>query len=146
MPEPEKSFKILLVEDNDADIKLLDILFPQKNVKYHWQVIKDGENAISYLKNPIPDQSSLPNLIMLDLNIPRVNGQKIIQTAKSLDAFKAIPILVLTSSDSDKDIYTSYYNGANCVMIKPSGLQDAKELYGVIEQFWFNAVKLPQRG
>jgi CheY-like chemotaxis protein len=146
MQAHENIFRILLVEDNDADIKLLDILFPQKNNKYHWHVIKDGENAISYLKNPILDQGSLPNLIMLDLNIPRVAGQKIIQTAKSLDAFKAIPIIVLTSSDSEKDIYTSYYYGASCVMIKPSGLQDAKELYGVIEQFWFNTVKLPQRG
>lgn len=139
-----KPIHILLVEDNEGDILLTTEALEEKKIINKVSVVKDGNKAIDFLnkKNEYKD-AELPNLILLDINLPKKNGHEVLQYLKTHDKFRHIPIIMLTTSSSEKDIMMSYKNYANCFITKPVEVNDFIEAVTKIENFWVNIVQLP---
>lgn len=139
-----KSIHILLVEDNEGDILLTTDVLEEKKIINKISVVKDGNKAIDFLnkKNEYKD-AELPNLILLDINLPKKNGHEVLQYIKTNDKFKHIPIIMLTTSSSEKDIMLSYKNYANCFISKPVEVNDFIDAVAKIENFWISIVHLP---
>ena len=108
------------------------------------QAIFGGEEALSYLHKEGEHVAALtPDLILLDLNMPRKDGRKVLEEIKSDDALRHIPVVILTTSSADKDIMTCYELGASCYVVKPIGLSAFEKVVKSIEDFWLTAVKFP---
>lgn len=139
-----KPIHILLVEDNEGDILLTTEALEEKKIVNKISVVKDGDKAIDFLnkKNEYKD-AELPNLILLDINLPKKNGHEVLQYLKTNDKFKHIPIIMLTTSSSEKDIMMSYQHYANCFITKPVEVNDFIEAVTKIENFWVSIVQLP---
>ena len=133
--------KILLVEDNDGDIVLtLEALYDAR-LKNEVQVIKDGAAAISFLSQAAKED--LPDLILLDINLPKIDGKEVLHYIKGSSSLKRIPVVMLTTSSSQTDILDSYNGHANCYITKPVDLNKFFDLVKLIEDFWITIVKLP---
>lgn len=139
-----KPIHILLVEDNEGDILLTTEALEEKKIVNKISVVKDGDKAIDFLnkKNEYKD-AELPNLILLDINLPKKNGHEVLQYLKTNDKFKHIPIIMLTTSSSENDIMMSYKHYANCFITKPVEVNDFIEAVTKIENFWVSIVQLP---
>lgn len=145
MQNQVKLFEILLVEDDPADVDLTQIALSRCQLQVTLQVATNGDEAIDYLhQKQQRDREQLPDLILLDLNLPGLSGREVLQFIKTDDRLKHIPIVVLTSSDSEQDIFKSYKLGANCYVTKPLGLREFEKIARSIEDFWFTVVKLPK--
>jgi CheY-like chemotaxis protein len=141
-----EKFSVLLVEDNEGDIILTKEAL--ESSRYIGQLItqKNGQAAIDYLDNVISGNDSvLPDIILLDINLPKKNGLEVLQYIKSHDKLKHLPVLMLTTSSSEKDIMTSYQNHANCFISKPIEIDQFMELITKVEEFWLNTVAIPNR-
>lgn len=134
-------FKILLVEDNEGDAELTIEALQDLAVKSQIEVINDGEQAISYLSNAgrLKDRK-LPDLILLDLNLPKVDGKEVLLFVKNSEALKKIPVVVLTTSSLESDIAFAYNNHANCYMVKSGNLMEFNKAISALEAFWINSV------
>lgn len=140
----QDTINVLLVEDNEGDILLTRETFAEIESPVNLHVVKDGEEAISFMmKEEQFSDAITPDLILLDLNIPKVNGFDILQKIKKTPNLKLIPIIVLSTSNKDKDILDSYKNYVNCYITKPVDLNEFAEIIQNIEKFWFKTVKLP---
>ena len=139
-----KPVHILLVEDNEGDILLIEEAFDKARLANSITVVRNGEAAIKFLKKE-GDYYSVrhPDLIFLDVNLPRKNGQEVLEFIKTSDDFKQIPVIMLTTSSSDRDIERSYEKHANCYITKPVNVDDFMEAVLSIENFWINLVELP---
>ncbi|MCS6935379.1 MAG: response regulator [Chitinophagales bacterium] len=136
--------RILLVEDNPGDIRLTQEALRESNLDIHLDVVSDGEQAVDFLnRRGKYAQAVLPNIILLDLNLPKKNGIEVLREIKSSDALKRIPVIVLTTSDADHDISKAYGLHANCYILKPVDFDDFAKVIKLVETFWFNTVKLP---
>lgn len=136
--------KILLVEDNEGDIVLTMEALMESQIPNEVIIKKDGEAAISYLRElKLSQPNQLPDLILLDINLPKMNGHEVLTEIKSDPELKKIPIIVLTTSSSENDIQDAYSNHANCYITKPVDVNDFLRVTSKIEEFWFNVVKLP---
>jgi CheY-like chemotaxis protein len=137
--------RILLVEDNPADADLTQVAFETAGgTPAEIEVLANGEEAINYLSRlGIYHDAALPQLVLLDLNLPRVGGLEVLAAIKSLEATRHIPVVVLTSSESSDDIVRSYQLGANCYLTKPFGLGAYREMARRLYEFWLELVKLP---
>jgi len=136
------SIEILLVEDSEGDILLTKKALQRGKFRNNLHVVRDGEEAIEYLSSP---DMVRPDLILLDLNLPRVNGQEVLKFTKTTEALKRIPVIVLTTSESDKDVLQTYDLHANGYIVKPV---DVNQFFGVVSQiqdFWLTVVKLPDK-
>jgi CheY-like chemotaxis protein len=141
-----KPVEILLVEDNAGDILLTVDALKEGRVFNHVNVVKDGEEAVKYLKKQGEfAQVITPDLILLDINLPKKNGLQVLQEIKSDPELKKIPVVVLTSSSADEDIINAYDNHVNCYIRKPIELDNFIEVIKKIEDFWFSIVKLPNQ-
>lgn len=139
-----KSVHILLVEDNEGDIYLIKEAFEQIKLVNNISVLKDGEKAIQFLlKTDSFRDAETPDLIILDVNLPRKNGHEVLEFIKKDETLKLIPVIILTTSSSDKDIRRSYENYANCYITKPVEVDAFLNTIISIEDFWINIVKLP---
>ena len=139
-----KPVEILLVEDNEGDILLIREAFEEAKLATILSVVKDGEKAIHYLeKKENYKDVKTPDLIILDINLPRVNGHEVLEFIKTNDDLKTIPVIMLTTSSSEKDIIKSYEKHANCFITKPVEVDDFLEAVLYIEHFWISVVKLP---
>ena len=139
-----RPIKLLLVEDDRGDSDLIEEAFEDSTYPVKISLVRDGIQAIAYLQRKDEyANASLPDLILLDLNLPRMGGQEVLKTIKSDDNFKHIPVIILTTSDSQEEILMAYNLGANCYLCKPLGLQEFMELIRTIENYWFTVVKLP---
>lgn len=139
-----KPVEILLVEDNEGDILLIREAFEEAKLATILSVVKDGEKAIHYLeKKENYKDVKTPDLIILDINLPRINGHEVLEFIKSNDDLKTIPVIMLTTSSSEKDIIKSYEKHANCFITKPVEVNDFLEAVLDIEHFWISVVKLP---
>jgi CheY-like chemotaxis protein len=137
--------KILLVEDNEGDIVLTQEAFEMANIQSEIAVVRDGEQAISYLtKSGAFQDATEPDLILLDINLPRKNGQEVLHFIKTDPKFKHIPVIMLTTSSSEKDINEAYKNQASCYIIKPVEVDAFLNIIVEIENFWGNIVELPR--
>jgi len=139
-----KPVEILLIEDNPGDVRLIKEGLKENKVLNNLNVVKDGEKAIEFLKREgIYSQAPVPELIILDLNLPRKNGKEVLEYIKTNDELKLVPVVVLTSSKAEEDIISSYELNANCYITKPVNLDDFISVVKSIEFFWLCIVKLP---
>jgi CheY-like chemotaxis protein len=136
--------EILLVEDNEGDIRLTQEAFRDSQVGNHLNVVRDGVEAIAFLKREDPYANAVrPDIILLDLNLPKRNGIEVLAEIKQDDQLKRIPVIVLTSSQAEPDILSSYDLHANCFISKPIDLDRFLRVVQSIEDFWLTIVKLP---
>jgi len=139
-----KPCTILLVEDDAADAHLTRMAFQEGRVHLDLQHVENGEEAFAYLKEEGAYQGRpKPDLILLDLNMPRMDGRQFLHEVKQYDDFRAIPIVVLTTSDAESDIYASYDRGAAGFIVKPVSVDDFVHQIQKLENYWFELVKRP---
>ncbi len=133
-----------LVEDDPGDVELTQEALKNSKLLIELNVVNDGEEAIAYLRQEGEYAEALrPSLILLDLNLPGMNGREVLQEIKNDDRLRLIPVVVLTTSDLQKDILNSYELGGNCYLTKPVSLKDFMKIVQFIEAFWLTVVKLP---
>jgi two-component system, chemotaxis family, response regulator Rcp1 len=138
---------VLLVEDSPGDVRLTQEAFREANRTIHLQVTADGVEAMAFLRQQGKHvDAPRPNLILLDLNLPKMDGREVLARIKDDESLKAIPIVILTTSDSEVDIVKSYKLQANCYLCKPVQLHEFESLVKSINDFWLTRVKLPQQG
>ena len=142
--QPLSPVEILLVEDNPGDVRLLQEAFKEGGLTCRLNITRDGEQAMAYLHKQGPyAESPRPSLILLDLNMPRMDGRELLAEIKSERKLSRIPIVILSTSTDQKDIQKAYELHANCYLPKPSDLDSLIQLSKVIEGFWLNAALLP---
>jgi CheY-like chemotaxis protein len=135
---------VLLVEDNPGDADLVRETLEASKIRIAIDVVVDGTEALAYLlRQGAYAAATLPDLILLDLNLPRMGGREVLAEIKRHPALRSIPVVVLTSSDLEQDISKSYELGANCYVTKPVGLQAFQSIVRAVEGFWFTVVRLP---
>ncbi len=135
---------ILLVEDNLGDIGLIKLCFKKLSLLNKLQIVNDGIQAIEYLKHQGKYVgSTLPSLILLDLNLPKKNGHEVLEEIKKDNDIKNIPVVMLTTSSSESDINKSYSLGVNSYIIKPIDFDRFMEIMEMIAKYWLNIVRLP---
>ena len=134
---------ILLVDDNEGDILLTREALEEAKIINRISVAYDGIEAIQFLRNNGP-YSGAPDLILLDINLPKMDGKEVLSIIKNDPDLKRIPVIMLTTSSSEKDILTSYDNHANCYITKPVDLERFMDVVRTIEDFWISIVKLPK--
>ena len=137
--------EVLLVEDSPGDVRLTREAFKDAKVHINLHVASDGAEAMDFLnhegKHPNVPR---PDLILLDLNLPKKDGREVLEEIKQSPALKSIPVVILTTSASDADILRSYRLHANCYITKPVGLDGFLEVVRSIDSFWLSVVKLPR--
>jgi len=138
--------RVLLVEDSAGDARLTQEAFCDADPTIRWHVATDGVEAMAFLNRTGDHSSALrPDLILLDLNLPKMDGREVLARVKDNENLKSIPIVILTTSDAEADIVSSYRLHANCFMSKPVQLEDFETLVKSINDFWLTRVKLPQQ-
>ena len=141
-----ESIHILLVEDNEGDILLTSEAFEEGKIRNKLSVVRDGTEAKDFLnKKGKYVKAMTPDLILLDVNLPKMNGHEVLKYIKQHKDFRIIPVIMLTTSSSKKDIDSSYRNYANCYITKPLEIEDFMKAVAKIEEFWVNLVKLPSK-
>lgn len=136
--------KILLVEDNEGDVILTLEALKEGRIKNSVNVVRDGEQAIFYLdKKEGYADAITPDLILLDINLPRIDGLEVLSYIKQSESLKTIPVVMLTTSSSRNDIQSAYASYANCYITKPVDFNKFMDVIGSIEHFWISLVKLP---
>jgi two-component system, chemotaxis family, response regulator Rcp1 len=140
-----KEIHILLIEDNEGDIVLTIEALKEARISNTIDVVRDGEKAMKFLyKEGEFSNAATPDLILLDINLPKIDGKEVLANIKNSDKLKVIPVVMLTTSDSEKDIFESYHNHANCYITKPVGFQSFIEVIHTIKEFWITIVQLPK--
>ena len=140
----ERVVEILLVEDNPGDARLAKEALRESSIKNNLYMVDDGEKALDFLyKRGNFKSAPHPDLVLLDLNLPRISGHQILAIIKAEDTLRKIPVVVLTMSSSQKDIEESYNLNANCYVTKPLDLNEFIEVFERIQNFWLRTVKLP---
>jgi two-component system, chemotaxis family, response regulator Rcp1 len=135
---------ILLVEDNPGDVTLTRLALREGHIINNLHVAVDGEDALNFLYCRGNYQNAVrPNLILLDLNLPKKNGREVLEIIKNDDELKDIPVCILTGSKAEEDIVKSYKLHANCYIVKPVDFQQFLEVVKSLEDFWFNIVRIP---
>jgi CheY-like chemotaxis protein len=137
--------QILLIEDSAADIRLTREVFSEGKFVNELHVTRDGEEALDFLfqRGNYP-AAPRPDLVLLDLNLPKIDGREVLDVMKSDTALSSIPVAVLTTSAADRDIVQSYGLGANCYLTKPVDLAEFITVVTKIEEFWLGIVRLPR--
>ncbi len=145
-PADLREVEILLVEDNPGDVGLTEAALEESKIRNTLHVVNDGEAALSFLRREGDDSfAPRPDLILLDLNLPKKDGREVLSEIKSDPDLKRIPVVVLTASDAEQDILKSYDLQANCYISKPLDLDSFVKVISAIEEFWLAIVKLPPR-
>jgi len=135
---------ILLIEDNPGDVRLTQEAFKEGSIDIQLDVVMDGVEAIKYLKKEMPyNQATTPDLILLDLNLPKKDGREVLQDIKTDNNLKRIPVVVLTTSNAQQDILKSYNLHVNCYVNKPVDFDKFFDIIQKIEDFWLGTAILP---
>ncbi len=136
--------EVLLVEDSPGDVRLTREAFREANKSIHLHVACDGVEAMAFLKREgAHDRAPRPDIILLDLNLPKMDGREVLAHIKDDEDLKTIPIVILTTSEAEADIVKSYHLQANCYLSKPVQLEAFESLVKSINDFWLTKVKLP---
>jgi chemotaxis family two-component system response regulator Rcp1 len=136
---------VLLVEDSPGDVRLTQEAFKDAKVHLNLHVAMDGAKAMAFLKREGEHaKAPRPDLILLDLNLPKKDGREVLAEIKESPTLKSIPVVVLTTSSSEADILRSYQLHANCYITKPVGLEGFLTVVRSIDSFWLSVVKLPR--
>jgi CheY-like chemotaxis protein len=136
---------VLLVEDSPGDVRLTREAFKDAKVHINLHVALDGTEAMAFLRNEGEHANvPRPDLILLDLNLPKKDGREVLKEIKESPTLKSIPVVILTTSESEADILRSYQLHANCYITKPVGLDGFLKVVNSIDSFWLSVVKLPR--
>src|SRR6056297_80209 len=139
------SIEILLVEDSPGDQRLTKEALKEGKINNNLYIVEDGEEALAFLKKQEPFTTvPKPDLILLDLNLPKMNGQEVLKIIKADETLKRIPVVILTTSQADEDILNAYNLNANCYITKPVDFDQFIHVVNKIQEFWFTIVKLPE--
>ena len=145
MDEHVRQWNILLVEDNPADIRLTQEALKELQVQHRLQVAEDGIAALKYLTAVFEDHlGSRPDIILLDLNLPRMNGLEVLAVIKASEQMKTIPVIVMSSSAAHEDIARAYRLNANCYTQKPMDIDQFFKVMKNIRSFWLETALLPE--
>ena len=140
-----KNLHLLLVEDNEGDVLLTKEALLSGKAVNQISVVRDGKAAIDYLTLEDASQNNtLPDLILLDINLPKKSGHQVLQFIKNTEYLKQIPVIMLTTSSSETDVELAYKNYVNCFIAKPVDVQEFMHAVREIENFWMNIVTLPE--
>ena len=136
--------EILLIEDNEGDIFLTTQAFSSAKVVNNLNVVRDGEEAMKYLtRSGSFANAPRPDLVLLDLNLPRRDGRQVLADMKADPELRSIPTVILTSSQAEQDVVKAYDLQANAYIVKPVDFENLGRIVSAIENFWFSVVKLP---
>ncbi|MFB6296106.1 MAG: response regulator [Halobacteriales archaeon] len=136
--------EILLVEDNPGDVRLTEKAFEDVKLANNLHVVTDGVEAMAFLRQEGEfADSPRPDIVLLDLNLPKKDGSEVLAEVKTDDDLKDIPVVVLTSSEAEEDVIETYNNHANAYLTKPVDFDGFTEIVKKIEGFWFTLVKFP---
>lgn len=136
--------EILLVEDNPGDVELTTLAFEESQLQVHLNVVEDGVAALDFLhRHSVYAKAPNPDLVLLDLNLPRKSGHEVLAEIKADKNLRRIPVVILTTSLAEEDILRAYNLYANCYIKKPVGFSQFMEVIKSIEDFWFKIVRLP---
>jgi len=139
-----RAIEIFLVEDNPGDARLAVEALREAKVKNHLNWVADGVEALAYLRREGKFANAVrPDLILLDLNLPRKDGREVLSEIKADEKLKRIPVVILTTSQAEEDILKAYHLSANCYITKPVDLEQFIKVVKSIEEFWLTIVKLP---
>lgn len=137
--------EILLVEDNEDDVVLTTAAFKKGKVSNNMNVVGDGVEALAFLRREGQFSAApRPDIILLDLDLPRMDGHELLKIIKDDPEFSAIPVVILTTSKAEEDIIKSYKSHSNCFVTKPVLMEDFERVIRTLEDFWFLIVRLPQ--
>jgi two-component system response regulator len=140
-----KPIEILMVEDSPTDVLITEEALEQAKVRNHLHVVEDGVQAMAFLHQEDPyTQVPRPDLILLDLNLPRKDGREVLAEIKADEHLKTIPVVILTTSRAEEDVLRAYGLHANCYITKPVDFTRFMEVVRAIENFWFTVVTLPE--
>ena len=146
-PEPQAAVRpitVLMVEDDPDDVYLTQEALRSGRLQITMQVVSDGASAMQYLRGEQEYAGSRrPDLVLLDLNLPRMDGREVLAALKEDPELSDIPVVILTTSEAEEDITSSYRHHANCYISKPVGIDKFRSVVASIESFWFTVVKLP---
>lgn len=139
-----RPIEILLVDDNPADVDLTLEALHEAKLRNHVRVAQDGVVAMEMLRREGPNAGTpLPDLVLLDLNMPRMDGREVLKEVKDDPALKRIPIVVLTTSEAEKDVLDAYEQRANAYIVKPVDFEQFFQTIQTLEDFWLTVVRLP---
>ncbi|MCU0399783.1 MAG: response regulator [Algoriphagus sp.] len=142
----KQSIRILLVEDNLGDIMLTKEALLECKIPTELTVKKDGNEALLYLMGlQKSDPGELPNLILLDINLPKKNGHEVLESVKNHPDLKHIPIIILTTSSSEWDILQAYREHCNSYIVKPVDAREFFKITSILEEFWINTASIPNK-
>jgi len=143
-PEGSRPIEILLVEDNPGDVRLTQEALKDGKVLNNLSLVKDGEEAVRFLRREPPyADAPRPDVILLDLNLPRKDGREVLADIKSDPDLRRIPVVILTTSNHERDILKAYDLNANCYITKPVDLDQFIRVVRSVSDFWLTIVKLP---
>ena len=138
--------RVLLVEDNEADVRLTREALREAGEDVRLSTVADGEQALAFLRREAGfAEAPRPDLVLLDLNLPRKNGLEVLAELRADERLACIPVIVLTSSAAQHDIDACYARGANAFVVKPQDLDAFMDLIGAIRSFWLEVAQLPSR-
>jgi two-component system, chemotaxis family, response regulator Rcp1 len=144
MSNLSRAVEILLVEDNPGDVRLTREALKEGKVRNNLHVVEDGVKAVAFLRREAPYENAVrPDLVLLDLNLPKKGGREVLEEVKGDPVLRNIPVVILTSSQAEQDIVRAYDLHANCYITKPVDLDQFITVVKTIEDFWFSIVKLP---
>lgn len=139
-----RPIEILLVDDNPGDIRLTQEALKESKVFNNLHIVEDGMEALEFLRKKGRFKNEItPDIILLDLNLPKINGQEVLTEIKNDELLKKIPVVILTISRAEEDILKSYELHANCYITKPVDMNQFIKIVRSIENFWFSIVRLP---
>ena len=137
-----KLIHILLVEDNEGDILLTIDALEECKIKHKISVIRDGRAAIDFFGS-LKDRENTPDLVLLDINLPKLSGHDVLQYIKKSEKHSQVPVIMLTTSSSERDILSAYKHYANCYITKPMEITEFMSAIAKIQDFWINTVSIP---
>lgn len=142
--QQQEEIEILLVEDNPGDVKLTEKAFENANLLNNLHVVMDGQSAVDFLyQRGEYEDKPRPDLVLLDLNLPKLNGDEVLERIKEDEELRRVPVVMLTSSEAEEDIISTYNLHANAYMNKPVEFSGFIDVVKKVEGFWFSVVKYP---
>lgn len=143
MPSSIGPYEILLVEDDVGDAKLAQIALRDAGSQCGVRHVRDGVEAMAALRGAVAKGEKLPDLVLLDLNMPRMDGRQVLREMRADSVLRSVPVVVLTTSAVDRDVAASYSLGANSFITKPMDIDEFCTVMRGIENYWFSVVRLP---
>lgn len=145
MATPTQSYEVMIVDDEPADVRLLKMALGKGGYACNVATAANGVEALSLLRNPASEKPVSPDLLLLDLNMPQMNGRELLRHLKTDSALRTIPVVVVSTSDAERDVVAAYELGASGYLSKPVDLDDLFSAVKHIQDYWFGVMRRPPR-